>query len=333
MNRRKVLLIRFSSLGDVVLTSSLIEPLIRSGYGVDILTYRPYGGLFAEDERVSVLETSREEIRKNFKTLLDRLKSRNYFAVLDLHANLKGFLIRTFLPAPVKAVYKKRPLRRRLCVFLNRFGLAKGLKEKSFFVPDLYAETLKVLGINPGRVRPKIEINPEAFENTLKRFGLEKERYIAVGVGARYKKKEYPRFGEVAELLVKRGYRVAAVGGAEDFKKVPPLKGVLNLCGQLSLVESLHILKGATFFVGNDSGATHMARAVGTKVAVIYGGTHPCFGFAPYPDEGVVIFKNLPCSPCDLHGKGGCDKNFQCLDIEPSYVVEMVLKYLLPNGV
>jgi ADP-heptose:LPS heptosyltransferase len=64
-------------------------------------------------------------------------------------------------------------------------------------------------------------------------------------------------------------------------------------------------------------------------VFTIYGGTHPCLGFAPYPDEGKIIFKNLPCSPCDIHGKGKCKfKDYRCLDIPPQRVLKEISKFL-----
>jgi ADP-heptose:LPS heptosyltransferase len=73
--------------------------------------------------------------------------------------------------------------------------------------------------------------------------------------------------------------KVVLVGDKRDYERSKDWRGVVNLAGKLSLIDSLGVLKGAKLFVGNDSGATHMARAVGTKVAVFFGGTHPCLGF------------------------------------------------------
>jgi len=325
-------LIRFSSLGDVVLTSAVVEPLVKNGFEVELLTYTPYGELFSEDKRVSVIEVAKEEVKGNLKGLIKRLNRRGYHAILDLHANLKSFLIRNLVSAEVKEVYKKRSLQRRFCVFLNRFGWADSLKRKTFNVVEAYARTLGVLGIEVKLPRPFIGVNASSAEETLKRFNLQAGSYVVLGVGARYKKKEYPHFEELSKLLTARGFSVVLIGDRRDYEKTKHFKGVLNLCGKLSLLESLHVLKGARLYVGNDSGATHMARAVKTPVAVIYGGTHPCLGFAPFPDEGVVITRNLKCSPCDIHGKGDCKRNFECLNISPQRVLEEVEKFLNPSG-
>ncbi len=321
---KKVLLIRFSSLGDVVLTSALFEPLFKRNFEIHLLTYKPYDQLFGEDKRVKTLGVSKEELKKNLKGLIKRLNTEGYFAVLDLHANPKSFLIRNLLRAGIKAVYKKRSLYRRFCVLLNRFGLAEKLKRKTFNVVEAYAQTLRVLGIEEKKPRPSVEVDENTFRETLRRFNLKGKKYIVLGVGARYRKKEYPHFGKLAEILNRRGFEVVLVGDKRDYERTKHFKGVLNLCGKLNLTESLHVLKGAALFVGNDSGTTHMARAVKTPVAVIYGGTHPCLGFSPFPDEGIVITKNLPCCPCDLHGKGGCRRNFECLDIPPEEVWEKI---------
>ena len=308
-------------MGDVVLTSSLIEPLARKNFKPILVSYKPYAQLFKEDSRLEIISIEKENFWRNFKSLVERINSYQPYAVFDLHRNLKTALLKSFLKASIKGSYKKRALRRRICIFLNRFHLADNLKKEPYSVVNAYMEPLKVLGIEISHLRPKIELNHQNRLETLKKHGLEGKNYIAIGVGARYKKKRYPYFEKLAKLLKEKGFNPVLIGDKNDFELTKDWQGVVNLCGKLSLLESLHILSKAKFYIGNDSGATHMARAVGTKVAVIYGGTHPCLGFAPFPDEGIVISKFLPCSPCDLHGKGSCKKDFECLKIAPEGVL------------
>ena len=321
---KKVLLIRLSSLGDVVLTSALLEPLYGNSFEVHLLTFNPFGGVFKDDDRVKVIQTTKAEFKKNLKTLVERLNGENYFAILDLHSNLKSFLLRRKLRAEVKAVYDKRALFRRICVFLNRFGLAERLKRNTFSVVKAYAETLRVLGIKPEKPRPFIKVNETEVEKLLEKYDLKRGNFAVLGIGARYRKKEYSQFDKLAELLNRKGYKVVLIGDRRDYEKSKNWRGVVNLCGKLSLIESLRLLSAAKLFIGNDSGTSHMARAVKVPTAVIYGGTHPCLGFAPEPDEGIVITKNLPCSPCDLHGKGDCGRNLECLRIPPEEILEKV---------
>ena len=325
---KKVLLIRFSSLGDVVLTSALLEPLNKAGYKVDLITYPQWAEVFKEDPRLEVYPVSKERLKKDFFNLIREINQKNYLAVLDLHSNLKSFLLKTFIKAPKKATYKKRSLFRRLCVFLNNIGITY-LKNKPFDVLSAYGKTLEVLGLKVSSLRPYIKVNPANFQESLKKFNLKEGSYIAVGVGARYRKKRYPYFKELTQLLAKEK-TVVLVGDKSDWEQTKDWKHIINLCGKLPLNQTLHVLKGASSFVGNDSGLTHMARAVKTPVFTIYGGTHPCLGFAPYPDEGKVISKNLPCSPCDIHGKGNCKfKDYRCLDIPPQRVLKEINQWLL----
>jgi len=324
----RVVLVRFSSLGDVVLTSALLEPLVKNGYRPLLVTYKPFENLFKEDPRLEVIAINRGDFFRNLKKVAEKINALKPFAVFDLHKNPKSRLLSFLIKAPLKVSYKKYSIKRRLCVFFNRFGFGDNLKRQPYNVLESYGETLKVLDIEPNRLRPKIEINPKSAEKTLKKHGLENGNYVVLGIGARYVKKRYPFFEKVANLLREKGFKVVLVGDKKDFELSKGWKGVVNLCGKLSLLESLHILSQASFYIGNDSGATHMARAVGTKVAVIYGSTHPCLGFAPYPDEGVVISKFLECSPCDIHGKGGCKYKFECLNIPPERVVSKALRLI-----
>jgi len=107
-------------------------------------------------------------------------------------------------------------------------------------------------------------------------------------------------------------------------------KDVIDLRGKLSIRESLYVLSKAKLTISNDSAIAHMSRAVNTKVLMIYGATHPYFGFYPLEDEGDYLFANLSCQPCDLHGKKECKfKNYKCFEeIKPKFIVEKAFNLL-----
>jgi len=303
---KRVLLIRLSSLGDVVLTSCLIDPLISMGYKPYLLTFKPYGGVFKDDRRLTVIEVDKEELFK--RDTLNLL--RGFELYLDLHKNLRTYLLKLLLGGNWKA-YKKDSIRRRLAIHFNAF-------RKPYNVVESY---LRTVGFSEGR--PKIEVSEERL--TYWKEKLPKS-FISVGAGARYKKKRYPYFKEVVELLIKEGYEVVLVGDKKDREYTKDWKGI-NLCGELSLVDVLAVIKLSRVFVGNDSGLLHMARAVGTKAIQIYGGTHPTLGFSLYPDEGIYLLKGLRCQPCSLHGKGECKYGtYECLEFSPSYVKDKVVE-------
>ncbi len=200
--------------------------------------------------------------------------------------------------------------------------------DPNFNVVNVYLETLNYLGIK-GEYRPKVILHEVDFEN----LEFLPDNYIVIGSGARYLTKMYPNYDKVAELLLKNGFNVVLVGSKEDKEKdkaVYPNK-VIDLRGKLSIRQSLAVISKGKFVISNDSAVSHMARAVGVKILMIYGGTHPYFGFAPYKDEGEYIFKGLSCQPCDLHGKDVCKfGDFRCLtSISPQEIVQKSLSLKL----
>ncbi|SHK40930.1 glycosyltransferase family 9 protein [Thermocrinis minervae] len=305
---KKALLVRFSSLGDVVLVSSLFDPLISLGYRPFLLTFEPYGELFSDDKRVEVIQIRKDELLKTVNIL------KGFDLYIDLHKNLRSMLLRLLIRGRWLS-YDKQSIRRRLSVTFKVF-------RKPYNVLESYG---KILGVN--HIRPKIEVSQERLNLLREKVG---EGFIAVGPGARYRKKRYPYFEEVVNKLIGLGFKVVLVGSAEERDLVKhPL--ALNLCGELSLVDTLAVLKLARLFIGNDSGLLHMARAVKTKVLQIYGGTHPTLGFSVFEDEGKYLIKGLDCQPCDVHGKGKCKyADYRCLEIDPRRIVEEALSLVEP---
>lgn len=308
---KRALIVRLSSLGDVVLTSCLIDPLLELGYKPHLLTLAPYGEVFREDGRIQVIQVKKEEL---FKSQTLSLLS-GFDLYLDVHKNLKTFLLRLRIRGKWTG-YNKQALRRRLAIYF-----------KSFRTPYSVVESyLGCIGYSSGR--PKVIISQERVKRWQERLG----KYICIAPGARYEKKRYPHFEYVAELLMKEGHDVVYVGDAKDREICKNWKGT-NLCGEISLLDVMAVIKGASLFIGNDSGLLHISRAVGTKTIQIYGSTHPTFGFALYEDEGVYLSKGLYCQPCDLHGRGKCrfgEYPYPCLDIDPRKVFQTALS-LLPG--
>ncbi len=312
---KKCLIIRLSSLGDVALSSVLIDPLLEAGYKPYLLTFEPYHSLFEDDWRLTVIPTDREEVLSPKFT--KKLREMNFELVLDIHANLRTFILKTFLRTK-SITYRKQSLRRRLAVKFKRF-------RKPYSVVDRYLWVLKKLGIVKvnGTSRPRIIVSRERIEKVREMIGF--ENFIAIAPGARYQNKRYPKFGEVANELSKLGFEILWVGDNKDKMLVPEGMGV-NLCGELSLPDLLAVLSLATAFIGNDSGPLHCARVVGTPAVQIYGATHPTLGFALGPHEGRVLIRGLPCQPCDVHGKGRCRfGDLRCLEIPPEAVVKEIL--------
>ena len=312
----KALVVRLSSLGDVILTTSVLPALKEAGYEVHFLTFRPFGEVLRGQPFVDrVIEVEKEKLR-GFSRIRDFARELPPFDVgFDLHDVLRTKVLRKFFPFRFYVYPKKAFLRRLMVVF-------KPFKSRWLYVPELYAEALKKAGIEIKNPRPYLFID----ERLKKRVSpLVPENAFVVAPGARWKTKRYPieRFGKVVELLKKRGFSPVVVGGKEEEEagRFLEIKGAISLCGKLSIMESVAAISLSLGVISNDSAVVHMARAVKKPVVAIFGPTHPAFGFAPYPDEGAPLTRNLPCSPCSLHGKTRCREQ-KCFEIEPETVVE-----------
>jgi ADP-heptose:LPS heptosyltransferase len=324
----RILLVRLSSLGDVILVSSVLSPLREKGVEVDLLTYKPFGEVFKGDKRLRrVIELDRKDFRNlsSIRSLAESLKGYDYG--FDLHGILKTYLLSRYLPFPVFR-YKKKSLLRRLMVIFKPF------RAKWLYVPEMYSEVFRKVGIEIENPRPELYISPYEVKK-IKEFVSFKE-FVVVAPGARWKTKRYPKekFRNVIELLKSIGIQSVIVGGKEEEeigKKLSSETGAVNLCGRLSIRESLSVISLSLGVISNDSAVVHMARAVKRPVVAIFGPTHPAFGFAPYPDEGVTITRNLPCSPCSLHGRTKC-KNRKCFEISPEEVVSKFLSLVEFEG-
>ena len=320
----RILLIRLSSLGDVILVSSVLSSLREKGVEVDLLTYRPFGEIFKGDKRLrKVIEVGREDFKNlsSIKFLAESLKGYDYG--FDLHGILKTYLLGRYLPFPVFR-YKKRSLLRRLMVIFKPF------RAKWLYVLEMYSEVFRRTGIEIENPRPELYISPYEIEKVKEHVPL--KEFAVIAPGARWKTKRYPeeKFRNVIELLKSMGIQSVIVGGKEEKeigKKLSSETGAVNLCGRLSIRGSLSVISLSLGVISNDSAVVHMARAVKRPVVAIFGPTHPAFGFAPYPDEGVAITRNLPCSPCSLHGRTKC-KNRECFEISPEEVVSRFLSLI-----
>lgn len=300
----------------MILSSVVLQPLWEAGYRVDFLTLKPFDQLFQEDYRLSrVIGVDRSQL-KSLRDIVRFAKTLGkYDYVLDLHKNLRSFIMSIFIDGKVFR-YKKNSIKRRF----RRL-------DREFNVVRAYLKPLENLNIRDlEKYRPKLILS----EKEVKKFKKElPERFISIGTGARYKNKVYPLYHKVAEILVKQGYNIVLVGSDRDkeMDRGSYSKGILDLRGKLSIRESLAVISKGVLTISNDSAVAHMSRAVGVPVLMVYGATHPYLGFSPLEDEGGCIFKNLPCQPCDIHGKGECKRgDLACLtSIAPAEIAERAL--------
>ncbi|MCK4224037.1 MAG: glycosyltransferase family 9 protein [candidate division Zixibacteria bacterium] len=344
-NIEKILVLRFSSLGDIVLTTPVIGAL-RTKFPqsrIFFLTKAQYGDLLRADPRIfSLIEfdpAGKHKRVSGFLRLIEELRTYDFDLLIDLHANLRSFFIRHLVKSKIKLKYNKRWLSRFLTVH------CKFLKTKPIHTVDSYLKVLKKMQINISEKSPLIFLNQEDVESS-GHFLLEqrvKKDDIVVGVhpGARWETKRWDekKFKQVCQALIDRfACKIMLLGGAgdeeliENMSKDVPNAKLIKAVG-LPTGKFMSLIKQCDCLITNDSGPMHIAQALKVPVVVIFGPTHPRLGFAPVGSKNVVLCANVKCSPCSLHGEEKCRmKSRFCMDlIEPEMVVEAVEKLLEEN--
>jgi len=299
----KVLLIRLSSLGDLVLLTSALEALSELGAETHILTTPSYVGVFEGDPRVAgiLLHTGDRD------DTVRSLRKRHYNFAIDMHgkALTRYFLLKA--RADRKAVIKKRWLARQLALRLH-------VRIKEVSVTELYLNPIrKLLGFAGPTPLPRLKSDFPA--NRFK----ELTPYVLLFPGAKSRTRIWPHYPELARLIKDEfGINVVIGGTSEDRQLASEMfsrfADVVDLVGKTDLRETFALVNESSFVVANDSGPAHIASALSKPVMVFFGPTLPAFGFRPPGKKVIVMEKNVKCRPCSIHGEKPCKRgDLMCL--------------------
>jgi lipopolysaccharide heptosyltransferase II len=319
---RRILLIRLSSLGDILLTTPILR-LLREHCPqakIDFLVKAAYQDLLRAHPCINRLILFNAQ--QSLWHTLRRLRQTRYDVVLDLHRTLRSRMICQGLSAPLTLAYHKRVLRRQLLVRLGWNTLGDMTP-----VPELYAAPLRRLGIDTELSAPTMQLEPgsrDAMRQHLAQAfpAVAGRPLLALAPGARWATKRWPveRFATVAQTLGKR-YRAGIVilGDNGDTGLAQALcqrldVPVFNASGKLSLMQTAALLQQCRLLISNDSGLMHMATALNIPVVAVFGPTVEEFGFYPFRAQARVISTRLACRPCSTKGSRHCPKgHHQCM--------------------
>ena len=324
-----VLAVRFSSIGDILLTTPLLRAIRRShpGARVTVLTKREYVPLLSHNPHVNLVLGL--PANRSLLSLASELRADRYTHLLDLHDNLRSRALRLLVPGSWRTYPKHRLARAWLIrAKRNRYRDRRPVAER-------YFSAAGDLGAKPDGCPPDFFLGPEAGEQIfewLGTVGLQDEpNIVALGPGAAHATKRWPLEhwqGLVARNL-KGGAAVVIVGGPGDADlgaalaeksggRVASAAGIFGLQGTGALLQRARVL------VSGDTGVMHMATAVGTPVVGLFGPTVEAFGFFPYTRQASVLELPLPCRPCTAQGSSRCPLgHHRCMiDIQPSVVYE-----------
>ena len=317
----KFLVIRFSSIGDIVLTTPIVRCLKEQVENAEVhfITKAQYVEILADNPFIDKILTL-----KSFSETIDKIKEENYDYLIDLHNNIRSLRFKNKLKI-VDFSFPKLNWQKWLMVHF------KINKLPDIHIVDRYFETVKLFDVtNDSKgldffINPNNEINIQALnsEDSIEIFKA--LNYIALAIGGRHNTKKMP-----VEMLVKicenLDIAIILLGGEEDFDNGKFIKNslslenqhlIINLCGKLNLQQSASVLKQAKLVISNDSGLMHIAAAFKKNIISFWGNTIPRFGMTPYlAGEKSEIFEveNLKCRPCSKIGYEKCPKkHFNCM--------------------
>lgn len=314
----KILVIRLSSLGDIILTQPIIAYLQRSfpKARIDYIV-KPQ---FTELIRLMGEGIHPIAYEKTAAFHLS-LKRESYDLVLDLHGKLASYLLRIFAQAKRSAVYHKDRRTRRKIVRGN-----KSLAISSTVA--LYATALHKLGYHAELDAPKIIVPADTALPNLPTSG----KRILIFPGAMHETKRYPApyYQELIKMSP-QDYQFIILGsdGERDLAaKICEDERAIDLCGKLNFAQLSALIDSADWVISSDSGPMHLAAALGKAQIAIFGATHPRLGFAPQNPKAKILLADLPCQPCSLHGGAKCPKHhFHCMHkIKISSILEIITK-------
>ena len=321
---KKILLIRFSSIGDIVLTTPVVRCLKQQLPEVElqVLTKSSYRSLYAANPHINKVY----EYRDNLKELIRELREEHYDFVVDLHKNWRSLRVRTALYCP-SASFPKLDFRKFLYAKLKIGHMPQ------VHIVDRYfkaVEKLKVHNDGQGLDFFFNEGDIMHYEDLPETF---REGFVAFVIGGQHATKILPE-DKVVEVCEALDYPVVLVGGPEDAARGERIKErvgsyVGNSCGSLTVGQSASLLQLADAVVTNDTGMMHIAAALRKPIVSVWGNTVPEFGMYPYLPQGlapaaIVENRNLKCRPCDKLGYALCPKgHFKCMkDLDAREIAE-----------
>ena len=300
----KILVVRFSSIGDIVLTTPVVRVLKKQiNAEVHFLTFSKYSNLLLDNPYIDKVHT----IDENINEIIPALIKEKFDLLIDLHHNIRTQLLKKKLKIPSKSFSKLNLQKWLMTTFKINFL-------PNIHIVERYLETVKHLGITNDNLGLDFFLTDK---DKVENLPID---YIVFAIGGKHKTKMLPT-EKIISICNKLNKQVILIGGKEDLEASEEIvfatSNIQNTCGEYSIGQSVFIIKNAKYVIAHDTGMMHIAAAFKKKIYSVWGNTIPAFGMTPYlaDDKSKIIeVKNLSCRPCTKIGFEKCPKgHFDCM--------------------
>jgi len=321
-----ILLIRFSSLGDLVLTTPIYRELrkVYPDSRLTLLTSEGFGRVLENNPHLDeIIYHHRKETRNDLEKLIDQLRLQKFDLIYDIHNSLRsrwiGWQLKRHAPKPEHWLIEKRTLARELQI---RFGWGQFFNGKS--QREQWLEPLR--RHHTGALSTKTELFPSVADKNyvkawLNQNDLQDKPFVCIGASASFPLKCWPlkNFKQLIENIIQSGISVVLVGtnGEIETEELAEYfsgsQNVFCAAGMFTILQSAALLEMANAVVANDTSIIHLAEAMRTPSIALFGPTVKEFGYAPMLAQSRLMETDLAlrCRPCSRTGKGTCKNREQ----------------------
>jgi ADP-heptose:LPS heptosyltransferase len=325
----KLLLVRFSSIGDIVLTTPVIRCLREQLPDAELhfLTRESFRDVIINNphlHRVWLTDGSMTDVNAD-------LAKQNFTAIIDLHHNLRTLRLKSYLKVPAYS-FNKLNMQKWLMV-----NFKKNILPPVHIVHRYLATVRHLKVMNDGKgLEYYLKLTDEEIVHQLPPDF--KEGYVGVVTGAKHRTKIFPN-EKLIRVLQQLNKPIVLLGGPEDRVRSEKITAavngnIFNACGLFSLNQSAALVKHAKVIVTNDTGLMHIAAAFQKPIVSFWGNTIPEFGMWPYMPQNPQLnvmheIKNLYCRPCSKIGYPECPKgHFRCMnDLNENAITKSILNF------
>ena len=329
----KFLILRFSSIGDIVLTTPVVRCLKKQMPSAEIhyLVKPQFKTVIEHNPYIDKIHL----LQQDWEAMIDSLKEEKFDHIIDLHHNLRTLRIKKALKLPATS-FNKLNIEKFIFVKLKWNVMPKGVH-----IIDRYLETVAQFGVRNDGDGMDYFIPKEEEVQSKDIPASHQLGFVSIVIGASFYTKKLPVY-KLQELCSKINFPIILLGAKEEFKegeeisKVDPVK-IYNACGKFSLNESADLVRKSRVVIAHDTGLMHIAAALKKQVIAIWGSTTPSFGMVPYygskfmathaqPYDNIQVLK-LWCRPCTKMGRNKCPQgHFKCMKkIDLDEVVQRVM--------